>query len=253
MADIKVLLLGESYTATHTFVRGRNYVTLPQYGHFGTEIVCMLEKEGLDVDLLLTHDIAEKCPVTREEFKKYDVVILSDVGSDTMLVQPKKADGTRNPNRLFELKEYVREGGGVLMIGGYFGFSGIGNQARYGMTPLAEALPVEISNYDDRVECPEGVKVVVEKNVKTTLFDGIEASKCPLFNGYNKTVLKDGATMFASFNGDPFLAGGTFGKGRAFAFTSDCAPDWAPLDVLCWEGYPILMSNIIRWTAGLIC
>jgi uncharacterized membrane protein len=118
------------------------------------------------------------------------------------------------------------------------------------MTPLAEALPVEISNYDDRVECPEGVKVVVEKNVKTALFDGIEASKCPPFNGYNKTVLKDGATMFASFNGDPFLAGGTFGKGRAFAFTSDCAPDWAPFDVLNWEGYPTLMSNIIRWTAG---
>lgn len=250
MAGIKVLLLGESYTAIHTFVRGRNYVTLPQYGHFGTEIACMLEKNGFDVDFILTHDIAEKCPETRKEFKKYDVVILSDVGSDTMLVQPRKPDGTRNLNRLSELKEYVREGGGVLMIGGYFSFSGIGNQARYGMTPLAEILPVRISNYDDRVECPEGVSMTVEKNVRTALFDGIEVAKCPPFNGYNRTVLKDSGTMFASFNGDPFLVGGVFGEGRAFAFTSDCAPDWAPLEVLRWEGYSILMSNIIRWTAG---
>ena len=45
MEKCRVLLLGESYSATHTFVRGRNYVTLPQYGHFGTEIAAMLEKE----------------------------------------------------------------------------------------------------------------------------------------------------------------------------------------------------------------
>lgn len=82
------LLLGESYSATHTFVRGRNYVTLPQYGHFGTEIAAMLEKEGFDVTLIVTHDIPEKCPVRREDFGAYDVVILSDVGSDTMLTQP---------------------------------------------------------------------------------------------------------------------------------------------------------------------
>lgn len=48
----------------------------------------MLEKEGFDVTLIVTHDIPEKCPVRREDFGAYDVVILSDVGSDTMLTQP---------------------------------------------------------------------------------------------------------------------------------------------------------------------
>lgn len=248
MEKLKVLLLGESYTATHTFVRGRNYVTLPQYGHFGTQIVAMLEKEDFEVTLILTHDIAETCPVKRDEFARYDVVILSDVGSDTMLVQPRFHNGERNPNRLSELNEYVRGGGGLIMIGGYFGFSGIGNQARYGMTPIADALPVAISNYDDRMECPEGVKPV--QNTDDALFAGVQLENCPPFNGYNKTELKKGAKLFASFNGDPFLAGGTYGKGRTFAFTSDCAPDWAPLEVLEWEGYPQLLANIIRWTAG---
>lgn len=250
MEKVKVLLLGESYSATHTFVRGRNYVTLPQYGHFGTEIVSMLEKEGLDVTLIFTHDIPEKCPMRREDFKAYDVVILSDVGSDTMLMQPRNADGTRNPNRLRELVHYAEEGGGVMMVGGYFGFSGIGNQARYNMTPLAEALPVHISDYDDRVECPEGVRPVVNQACATRIFEGIQMEDCPEFAGYNKTVLKEQAELFASFYGDPFLAGMKFGKGKTFAFTSDCAPDWAPLSVLAWEGYSKMLANVIRWTAG---
>lgn len=250
MKKWKVLLLGESYSATHTFVRGRNYVTLPQYGHFGTEIVSMLEKEGLDVTMICTHDIPEKCPIRREDFAQYDVVILSDVGSDTMLVQPRDANGKRYPNRLRELAHYVENGGGLLMVGGYFGFSGIGNQARYNMTPLAEVLPVHISDYDDRVECPEGVCPVINPGCGTHLFDGIQMEACPEFGGYNKTVGKEGAKVFATFYGDPFLAGMEFGKGRSFAFTSDCAPDWAPLTVLAWEGYSKLLANVIRWTAG---
>ena len=210
MEKCRVLLLGESYSATHTFVRGRNYVTLPQYGHFGTEIAAMLEKEGFDVTLIVTHDIPEKCPVRREDFGAYDVVILSDVGSDTML------------------------------------------QARYNLTPLAKALPVSISNYDDRVECPEGVFVEVTYSGNTRLFEGIRMEDCPPFGGYNKTVIKEDAELFATFYGDPFLAGRRYGKGRTFAFTTDCAPDWAPRSVLSWEGYPKLLANIIRWSAGVL-
>ena len=250
MKRLKVLLLGESYSATHTFVRGRNYVTLPQYGHFGSQLVEMLEREDLDVTMIPTHDIPEKCPILREDFAEYDVVVLSDVGSDTMLVQPRRKDGGRYPNRLAELTEYVRAGGGLVMIGGYFGFAGIGNQARYAMTPLAEALPVEISNYDDRVECPEGV--LAEADASASIFAGVQMEQCPAFGGYNKTVLKTGAKQFAAFRGDPFLAGWTFGNGRAFAFTSDCAPDWAPAEVLAWEGYPRMLANMLRWTAGEI-
>ncbi len=252
MKKCRILLLGESYSATHTYVRGRNYVTLPQYGHFGTEIVRILEGEGFEVTLILTHDIPEKCPVGREEFADYDVVILSDVGSDTMLTQKREEGGKRSPNRLAELSKYVKDGGGLVMIGGYFGFSGIGNQARYGMTPLAEALPVQVLNYDDRVECPEGVFPVVNKEDGSFLFDGVFMESCPAFNGYNKTILKEDAVLFASFYGDPFLAGRDFGKGRSFAFTSDCAPDWAPLEVLAWEGYPKLLSNIILWAARAV-
>lgn len=136
------------------------------------------------------------------------------------------------------------------MIGGYFSFSGIGNQARYGMTPLAEVLPVSMLNWDDRIECPEGAFALPRVPSEHPLFSGINLDECPPFSGYNKTILKEGATLFAAFNDDPFLAGWQVGKGRTFAFTSDCAPDWASLEVLRWKDYPYLMANIVRWTAS---
>lgn len=252
MKKRNVLLLGESYTAVHTYIRGSNHVTLPRYGHFVTRLARLLEGEGFSVQPLLTHEIPERCPVTREAFARYDAVILSDVGSDTMLAQPESVPGAKRYNRLKELAAYVKNGGGLLMIGGYFGFSGIGNQARYGMTPLAEVLPVEIFPYDDRVECPEGVFPDAEKVSGSGLFEGVRMESCPAFRGYNKTVLKKDSVLFASFDGDPFLAGSRCKAGRSFAFTSDCAPDWAPQEVLDWEDYPRLLGNIVRWTAGEI-
>lgn len=90
------------------------------------------------------------------------------------------------------------------MVGGYFSFSGIGNQARYNLTPLAKALPVSISNYDDRVECPEGVFVEVTYSGNTRLFEGIRMEDCPPFGGYNKTVIKRMQNYSLRFMGTRF-------------------------------------------------
>lgn len=247
---MKLLFMGESYTASHAYFRGANYVTLPEYANTGVAFANMLRDQGFSVTHLPTHDVPALCPVHREDFAAYDAVILSDVGSDTMLTPPPAKAGTRFPNRLDELSAYVSQGGGLLMCGGYFSFSGVGNTARYGMTPLAEALPVEILNYDDRIECPQGVIPVVTAP-QSELFAEIQGD-WPLFNGYNKTVLKPCATEFARFGQDPFLAGMDYGKGRTFAFTSDCEPNWATAQFLEWEGYPRLFSNILHWLAHQI-
>ena len=48
----------------------------------------------------------------------------------------------------------MRDGGGLLMIGGYLSFAGIDGKARYHGTPVEDALPVTIAATDDRVEAP---------------------------------------------------------------------------------------------------
>ncbi|WP_262199294.1 glutamine amidotransferase, partial [Escherichia coli] len=61
------------------------------------------------------------------------------------------------PNALESIKEYVKNGGGLLMIGGYLSFMGIEAKANYKNTVLAEVLPVIMLDGDDRVEKPEGI------------------------------------------------------------------------------------------------
>ena len=62
-------------------------------------------------------------------------------------------------------------------------FCGLEGKARYGMTPLADVLPVKIMNYDDRIDSPEGVSpVIVDKG--HPLVKGIE-EPWPRYLGYN--------------------------------------------------------------------
>ena len=54
------------------------------------------------------------------------MIILSDIGSNTLLLPPEVfLEGKRVPNRLELLKEYVSQGGGLVMAGGYLSFQGI--------------------------------------------------------------------------------------------------------------------------------
>lgn len=85
------------------------------------------------------------------------MVILSDIGSNTLLM-PNDVflQGKSFPNRLRVLRDWVREGGSLMMVGGYLSFQGIEAKANYKNSPLAESLPVLMEDGDDREETPEG-------------------------------------------------------------------------------------------------
>ena len=55
------------------------------------------------------------------------------------------------------MRDWAAQGGGLMMIGGYFSFQGIDGRARWRRTPVEDALPVTCLPYDDRVEAPEGI------------------------------------------------------------------------------------------------
>ncbi len=97
-----------------------------------------------EVSYLTGWDALAKFPETPENLSPYDVVILSDVDSDSLLLYP-AARATRapmGPNRLKSIREYVRRGGALLMIGGHATFTGRHNAGNYHGTPVEEALPV---------------------------------------------------------------------------------------------------------------
>ena len=136
-----------------------------------------------------------------------------------------------------------------MMVGGYYSFQGINGGARYRGTPVEEALPVTILPYDDRVEVPEGFLAVV-KDAKHPIVTGM-GKKWPLLLGFNEVTPKRGAKVIATaskdYGGKPLLVAGSFGKGRAIAWTSDIGPHWLPPEFAAWDGYRRLWTQALAW------
>jgi uncharacterized membrane protein len=156
---VRVLLAGESWSSYGFHVKGASAYTTASYEEGAQPLIQALQSGGCDVTYLRNHDVVENFPYRVYELAaSFDVVILSDVPSDSFLL-PKAVfvSGERRPNRLSTLGDFVEAGGGLLMVGGYMSFAGYDGRARYGMTTLADVLPVHTTLHDDRVETPQGV------------------------------------------------------------------------------------------------
>jgi uncharacterized membrane protein len=242
----RILLAGEQVTAAGFELKGFDYFGTHAYKEDGQTLVQALTECGHAVEWLRTCHVPTQFPENLAGLQEYDTLILSDVGSNSLLFHPEMlARSVRHPNRLALVRDYVREGGSLLMVGGWMSFAGVDGRARYHRTPIEEALPVTCEPYDDRHEAPEGVTPEVVDGTHPALA-GLPAA-WPYFLGYNRVTAKPGAAVLLSFGADPLLAGWDFGQGRAAAFTSDCAPHWGPPVFLEWSGYPRLWDNLVRW------
>jgi uncharacterized membrane protein len=72
---------------------------------------------------------------------EYGAIILSDMGTDTLLLpQAVWLHGRPTPNRLKVIRDWTRRGGGLLMIDGYLSFQRIDCLARWHRKPVEEVL-----------------------------------------------------------------------------------------------------------------
>jgi uncharacterized membrane protein len=251
---VRVLYVGDSAVTAGTVSASSNF----SYDQRGIVIENAAQKiidawrrnPRYEVTYMTGWDALAKFPETPEALKAYDVVILSDVDSDSIVLYP-PARSTRapmGPNRLKSIRDYVWQGGALAMIGGYATFVGRHNAGNWHRTPVEEALPVDcLSVDDDRAETPEGVTVEV-KDAKHPIMRGIEWSPGPIFNGYNRVTPKSAGKVLATFKetGDPLVVVWTFGKGRALAFTSDIAPHWGA-GFQDWKYYEQFWSQALDW------
>lgn len=206
-----------------------------------------------EVSYIAGWDVVSKFPETPEALSQYHVLILSDIDSDSIVLYPVERS-TRvpmGPNRLKAIREYVRRGGSLLMIGGYFSFVGRQNAGNYRGTPVEEVLPVDcLAVNDDRVETPEGVqaKALVRAH---PILRGIRLGPELMFSGYNKVKVKGNAKVLAVIKetGDPLIAVGRYGKGRTMAFTSDIAPHWGA-GFQTWSFAGQFLDQTLEWLAA---
>ena len=246
----RVLLVGESWTTSETHYKGFDQFGSVRFHTGATPLLEAMKDSDFQIDYMTAHDAAEGFPFAMEGLAPYDIIILSDIGANTFLLPPDVWLRSKTvPNRLRLLKEWVAQGGNLLMIGGYFSFQGIDGRARWRGTAVEDTLPVTCHPWDDRVEIPEGAQADILLPDHPVMAE-MPAAWPPIL-GVNEVMVRDGATVVARLpedqGGHPLLVLGQHGQGRTAAWTSDVGPHWLSPEFCAWEGYGRLWKNLLGW------
>ena len=248
MPNRTVLIAGESWIMHTIHQKGFDSFTTTAYGEGHQWLSAALTAGGWTVEHLPNHLANETFPATAADMAAYDLIILSDIGANTLLLHPDTfTKSVVRPNRLAELRDYVANGGGLIMVGGYLTFQGIEAKGNYAGSPIETALPVTLRTSDDRVEMPQGIApsvIAPDHEIATGL-----PLEWPLLLGYNRLTPREHATVVATVGDDPLIAAWHYDQGRSVAFASDCGPHWAPPPFVEWPGYATLWQNIADWTS----
>jgi len=245
---IKVLVVGESWTTTSIHTKGFDSFITVDYAEGGQALLDSLEKSGFLVTYMPSNIAVNKFPSTLIEMNKFNVILFSDIGSNSILLRPETfIKGQTSINRLDLIRDWVFAGGGFGMIGGYLSFQGIEAKANYRNTSIADVLPVEMEIGDDRQETPQGAIVTLNETHKIT--NGIKAD-FPKLLGFQRLIPKKGATVIATIDEYPLLAVTEFGKGRSLAYASDIGPHWAPSEFTSSEPFNQIWKGSVEWLAN---
>jgi uncharacterized membrane protein len=254
MPRTKILLVGESWVSAATHYKGFDHFGSVTFHRGAEPLVAALRDSPFELTYMPAHEAAEGFPFTRDGLDEYRAILLSDIGSNTLLLPPSVwLHGKPVPNRLRLIAEWTHAGGGLAMIGGYFSFQGIDGRARWRRTPVENALPVTCLPYDDRIEVPEGFAADIV-DPSHPIMAGL-GSDWPVLLGANEVVPREqGAQILArlpaELGGHPLLVAGGHGQGRTLAWTSDIGPHWVPETFVQWTGYATLWRNVLAWLTG---
>ena len=127
----KILIAGESWTSVTTHIKGADTFITSVYAEGADYLREALESGGYEVTYVPNHHAQDGLPFTGQEYAAYDAVILSDIGSNTLLL-PSATFGRseKRPNRCQAIRDYVLDGGALVMIGGYMSFTEIDTKTR---------------------------------------------------------------------------------------------------------------------------
>ncbi len=243
----QVLLVGESWTSTSNHIKGFDQFSTATWHSGANDFIAALKDSDYAITHMPAHAAATDFPLTLEGLQKWDVIILSDIGANTLLLHPDTwLKSRRTANRLSLIHDYVAAGGSLMMIGGYFSFQGINGGARFRNTLVEKVLPVRCLAWDDRIETPEGSTLEITQS--HALFDDI-SGEWPWMLGYNEVEMQPEGTLLATVAGTshPLLAVREYQQGRSLVWTSDMSAHWLPEEFTQWPGYRQLWINCFDW------
>ena len=182
-----------------------------------------------------------------EELRNFDVVVFDDFSHRAYF----------NPVYLEKVRDFVRDGGGLAMLGGSRAFDSGG----YADSALHDVLPVELDgkgNYQTQASVRPVLTASGKVHPITRLLPDPRSNeetwaKMPPLTSLNQVRSARGETLLtAGASGAPLLTIGRFGKGRTLAFMSDDAWRWNFIAVGNRESpqnHLKLIRQAVRWLA----
>lgn len=184
-----------------------------------------------------------KLPDTVAELSKYDVVLISEV----ML-------GNTTPTQRLLLSEFVKAGGGLVLLGGFSGYG----KSRVHVSPLLmDLLPVNTRGMWDLHKAPNGGLLVTPADQR---FHGLSWTVKPRVYYYHDVTVKNGAKTWlngtASKNGKavtiPLLVTRPYGNGTVIAFLGTEMGDPQPgqTAIWAWKDWGRLLTIAVNAARG---
>ncbi len=104
----RVLIAGESWMTTSTHVKGVDEFSVHSYVEGVGPLRDALTSRGHDVTHMPAHLVPTQFPGTAEALSQFDVVVLSDIGANSLQLAPGVFDQFRaGEDRLVALRDWV--------------------------------------------------------------------------------------------------------------------------------------------------
>lgn len=151
------------------------------------------------------------------------------------------------PAQQQSILDFVRNGGGVLLLGGRFAFG-----SQWAGTPLAELAPVSfVGTGFDLTNAVKGLAMAAGPDRLGGKPAALHWEKAPRVFWYHAVNPKPEARIAVVADGHPLLITGTCGKGRVALFAGSVMgdPPAGTLPFWQWDDWPRLMGDTLAWLA----
>ena len=170
-----------------------------------------------------------------EALKEFSVIVIANLDAPSL-----------GAERLAAYREFVAQGGGLVVLGGYWAFS----RGAYAGTPLAEMLPVTFPPEHRISEVPAGLRL--RPGERSTWTAAVDLRADPVAFYVQTLVPKpDGVVQWLAGE-KPALVSGTFGKGRVVAcgLTVNGDAPAGSMPFWDWPDWPKILGQALDWASG---
>ncbi len=246
----QILLAGETFVVTQSVAIGYENITSSFRANGAIHLLDALHDTAYQITQIASEQCETEFPRDAKHLEQFSAVVLSDIGALSMLFTPESRAGKVSVNRLAMLHDWVKDGGSLMMAGGYNSFQGMSATARYHQTPIEDCLPVTCLASSDGLEAPEGL--IPQQKKQHPILKGLRPNLPPVL-GMNRVLAKPDpdceVILDVPYRGtlNPLLVVRDFGKGRTLAWMTDIGPHWMSQDFIQSSDYKVLMRNMMAW------